>query len=453
MKRFLFTTLFSDDLGLLTRTLPIARELANRGHTVAFCNPAYAPSKVIREEGFVNLLPRHPLFYLNMSGRLDFKGLLTVWKSGRMKKDFGSLNRFLREYIRAIPFRFPPKTPNVWNLDHFAALCGMMNPGFVRCVCKAYMELIVELQADVVVDSFNLLAPAVAWAIGKPVVTVIQSDMHPMSKGFIWWKEPSEKIPTPVPTLNRVFEEIGFRPIRRTEELACGDLTLVVGLPETDPLPEEALVTYIGPILWQKADPELPGWWDDLSRERSLIWLYCGNPSYGPIASWADSGLMLDVCVEALAKEDVQVILTTGHHQLPKRFSSLPANFRYVPFVPGLAMAERSDLLIHHGGYGSCQTGLFTGTPAVIIPTYSERESNARRVAALGAGDFIVIDRESRGKNMKLLVNEVRTKVRRILSEPSFADNAKRISNRMRAFGGASYAADLIEKFTERHGA
>jgi len=48
-------------------------------------------------------------------------------------------------------------------------------------------------------------------------------------------------------------------------------------------------------------------------------------------------------------------------------------------------MAERSDLLIHHGGYGSCQTGLVTGTPAVIIPTYAERESNARRIAALGA--------------------------------------------------------------------
>jgi len=46
----------------------------------------------------------------------------------------------------------------------------------------------------------------------------------------------------------------------------------------------------------------------------------------------------------------------------------LPPNFYYASYVPGLAMAERSDLLIHHGGYGSCQTGLYAGTPAVIIP-------------------------------------------------------------------------------------
>ena len=314
------------------------------------------------------------------------------------------------------------------------------------------MELLGEYQPDVVVDSWNLLAPAAAWALKKPVVTVIQSDMHPKSKGFIWWKEPTGRIPTAVPTLNKVFEEIGFHPILRAEELAVGDLTLVLGLPETDPLPEDAQVTHIGPILWQKADPELPGWWDELSGDRPLIWLYCGNPNYGPIASWADSEVVLDVCVEALANENVQVVLTTGHHQLPRRFSSLPVSFRFVPFVPGLQMAERSDLLIHHGGYGSCQTGLFTGTPALIIPTYSERESNARRVAALGAGDFVVPERRRWSKNRKQLVNDVRAKVQRILSERSFADNATQISKRMRTYGGPSYAADVIEEFIVRQG-
>jgi len=122
-----------------------------------------------------------------------------------------------------------------------------------------------------------------------------------------------------------------------------------------------------------------------------------------------------------------------------------------MPFVPGLAMAERSDLLIHHGGYGSCQTGLFTGTPALIIPTYSERESNARRVAALGAGDFIVPERNRRRRDRNLLVHNVRTKVRQILSEPAFRNNANEVSNKMRTYGGASYAALLIEEFSERY--
>jgi len=49
MKKFLFTTFPSNDLGLLTRSLPIARELRDRGHQIAFCSPAKAPNKSISE--------------------------------------------------------------------------------------------------------------------------------------------------------------------------------------------------------------------------------------------------------------------------------------------------------------------------------------------------------------------------------------------------------------------
>ncbi|MBN1810469.1 MAG: hypothetical protein JXA14_01385, partial [Anaerolineae bacterium] len=127
------------------------------------------------------------------------------------------------------------------------------------------------------------------------------------------------------------------------------------------------------------------------------------------------------------------------------RFVPLPPNFRHELYVPGLAMAERSDLLIHHGGYGSCQIGLYTGTPALIIPTYSERESNARRIAAQGAGDYVVPKSDITGRKKQVSAEEVRTKVFNILSDASFTENARRISERMRAYGGASEAARLIE--------
>jgi UDP:flavonoid glycosyltransferase YjiC (YdhE family) len=110
-------------------------------------------------------------------------------------------------------------------------------------------------------------------------------------------------------------------------------------------------------------------------------------------------------------------------------------------------MAERSDLLIHHGGYGSCQTGLYTGTPALIIPTYSERESNARRIAAQGAGGYVVPKSDVTGKNKWISTQEVRAKMFKILSDDSFAVNAKRLSEGMKSYGGAPEAARLIERF------
>jgi MGT family glycosyltransferase len=206
-------------------------------------------------------------------------------------------------------------------------------------------------------------------------------------------------------------------------------------------------VTYIGPILWQKPGASLPDWAADLDQDRPVIWLYPGNPRYVPgVNSPVDSLVILRACVAALADENVQVVLTLGHHALPRELLPLPDNFRHEPYVPGLDMAACSDLLIHHGGYGSCQTGLYTGTPAVIIPTFSERESNARRVAALGAGEFILPT--TRGRKKYVSPETLRATVRRVLSEPSFSANARRVSGSMRVFGGAPGAVDLIEGVT-----
>jgi len=444
MEKFLFTTLASNDLGLLTRSLPIAAELTRQGHQVVFCSPGAAPSRLIAEAGFDNLLPKHPLYYL-LSARPDARDLYRVLKTGR--QDFGGLFNFLAQLARGVPTRFARPTSEVWDMDHLGALAGMLSEKYVRTSCIAMIDLIVNCDVDAVVDFCNPFACVAARAVQKPLVTVTQADMHPDSQGFMWWKERPPDVPTPVPALNKVLAEYNLEAISKTAELLVGDLTLVVGMPETDPLPETADVTYIGPILWQQPEAKLPDWAEELSDEQPVIWVYSGNPRYIPgLSTPVDSAEVVYACVGALAHEDVQVILTTGHHPLPKGVLPLPANFRYEPFVPGLAMAHKSDLLIHHGGYGSCQTGLYTGTPAVIIPTYSERESNARRIAAVGAGDVVVPVAGRWGKK-HVRVEELRVKIREVLSNPVYAVQAGLMSEKLRTYAGAPEAARLIKDF------
>jgi UDP:flavonoid glycosyltransferase YjiC (YdhE family) len=442
--KLLFTTLTSNDLGLLTRSLPIAVELAKRGHQVAFCNPANAPSKLIAQTGFDNLFLKHPLFYVPMTGELDLRGLYRQFKSERFRREFGNLFSVLIKLARAAPTRFPSITPDVWNMDHFAALIGMLNENFVRASYEAFMALMREYDPDIIVDFWNPFACLAARAVQKSLVTIIQADLHPASRGFIWWKEPAPDMPIPVSIVNKILAEHNLQPISKMAQLFVGDLTLILGMPETDPLPQKTEAIYIGPILWQKSDAKTPDWFGALSKDKPVVWVYSGNPRYMPISTPLDSAIILHACTAALADEDVQVVLTTGHHALPKRILPLPANFRYESFVPGLAMAKRSDLLIHHGGYGSCQTGLYTGTPAVIIPTYSERESNARRIAAVGAGEFIVPTEDTSGKR-HVRAEELRAKVRQVLSDPAYTMNARRVSEKMQTYGGASEAAHLIE--------
>ena len=348
--------------------------------------------------------------------------------------------------LRALPIKSAPQTHEIWNVDHTGAMMGMLNKGFVRANCDALMELMTDCGAEVIVDFLNPLSVIAARALRKPLVAVIQGNFHPKSQGFIWWKSPPPDVPTPVSVINKVLAGYGLQPISKFADLCTGDLTLVVGTPETDPLPEEAKVTYIGPVLWQKEGAQLPPWIDQLRNDKPVIWVYGGNPRYATARELFDSMAVLQACVAALADEPAQVVLTMGHQPLPAEVLPLPTNIRAESYVPGLAMAERCDLLIHHGGYGSCQTGLYAGKPSVILPTFSERESNARRIVALGAGVLVPVEIVDGKKHVN--VEELRSAVRRVLADPTCGENARKLSERMRTYGGAKLAANLIEEFS-----
>lgn len=155
---------------------------------------------------------------------------------------------------------------------------------------------------------------------------------------------------------------------------------------------------------------------------------------------------MIRTAIAALAEALVHVVLTTGYQRLPPEVGNLPANFHHAAYLPGIAMAQRCDLMVHHGGHGSVMTGLMAGTPAVIIPTISEREGNARRVAALGAGEIVMPTTGANGEK-QVDVAEFRAKVDGILHDLVYRASAQRVANSMRQYGGAQEAADRVEKF------
>lgn len=150
MNKYLFTTLPSNDLGLLTRSLPIAGELRNRGHQIAFCNPAKAPTKLISEAGFDNLLPSWPLYSL-ISGNISFESLPRLLRSRHLKRDVDILVSFIRHMSRS-------STAEIWNIDHFMYLFGMGNEEFVRVNVEALVELICAYEPLVVLFPYPLIS-------------------------------------------------------------------------------------------------------------------------------------------------------------------------------------------------------------------------------------------------------------------------------------------------------
>jgi hypothetical protein len=141
---YLFTTLPTNDLGLLTRSLPIATELAAQGHTVLFCSPGQAPSRLIGEAGLDNLVPKHLVFYV-LASDLSVRGILGALRTSQQR--LGLLNS-MRQLVRTTLPRFASATSEVWTMDHLAAQAGLANEGLVRAGTEAMIELIGECGRD-----------------------------------------------------------------------------------------------------------------------------------------------------------------------------------------------------------------------------------------------------------------------------------------------------------------
>jgi UDP:flavonoid glycosyltransferase YjiC (YdhE family) len=406
MAKILFTMLPANDLGLPTRLVPIARVLSDRGHDVAVFNPAPAPARLIEEAGLKNMpMPS-----------------------------------------RSLPD--PPfdlaKASQAWDVEEFFGWL-FTDEEFVRANTALHLDLIREFKPDVVVDSFGVFACLAARIAGVPLATVLQGNFHPQSDGFRWWAgERPADLPSIAPLINKVAGEYGLAPVRRSVDLLAGDLSLIVGTPETDPVSPTARVTHIGPIVWQRGDAQLPSDIASLHPGKPVVWVYSGNPRYAPVPTAIDSIVVMRAAIAALADAPVEVVLTTGYQEVPAEIGRMPSNFHHAAYVPGRAMAERSQLMVHHGGHSSVMQTLAAGTPAVIIPTISERESNARRLVALGAGEMVLpIDGADGEKQID--VADFAEKVHRVLHEAAYRDAARSVAERMRQFGGAREAADRIE--------
>ena len=191
MTTYLFTTLPTNDLGLLTRSLPVAAKLAGQGHTVLFCSPGQAPSKLIAEAGLDNLVPKHLLFYV-LASDLSVRGILRALRTSQQRL---GLRSTASQLVRTAPPKFASATSEVWDMDHLAAQAGLANESLVRAGTEAMIELIGDCGADAVVDFCNPFACIAAKATRTPLFEILQADMHPASKGFIWWRDPPAGLP------------------------------------------------------------------------------------------------------------------------------------------------------------------------------------------------------------------------------------------------------------------
>jgi MGT family glycosyltransferase len=197
-------------------------------------------------------------------------------------------------------------------------------------------------------------------------------------------------------------------------------------------------VRYVGPCQWDK--PRVAAradWLTALPRDKPVVYVTEGTMH-------SKAPLLLRAALEGLATLPVRVIATTGKHRDPAslELGAVPANARVERFVPHSDLLPCTDAVVTTGGTGTVLATLSAGVPLVIVPTAWDQPENAWRVAEAGAGIRLAPGESSPAA--------IRGAVERVLTDPSFRQNARRLGDDFARYGGALQAADLLEALAVR---
>lgn len=139
-------------------------------------------------------------------------------------------------------------------------------------------------------------------------------------------------------------------------------------------------------------------------------------------------------CVKAFANTDYEIVMSVGEKTEISSLGRIPGNFTVKHSVDQIAVLQSADVFITHCGMNSVNEGLYFGVPMVLFPQHGEQRTVAGRVAELGAGMML---KGTKPRDLAAAAAEV-------LVNPTFKENACKLSETFRNAGGAVRAADVI---------
>jgi MGT family glycosyltransferase len=121
----------------------------------------------------------------------------------------------------------------------------------------------------------------------------------------------------------------------------------------------------------------------------------------------------------------------------PADLPPLPGDPLVVRYAPQPELIARATLAITHAGMNTVMEALAFGTPLVAIPITNDQPGVAARLRQVGAGEVLRL--------RQLNVRRLRAAVERVLTEPCYRAAAGRMQEAIRAAGGVTRAAEIVE--------
>ena len=370
-------------------TLGVVRELVRRGHQVKYYS--YEPFRTVIEAAGADFVP---------CDAYDAQLGLTPKDGERIGKDLAFSTHVLVETTLALN----------------DMVCRDMAAWQPDCI---------------VADSMAAWGKAVALKLGIPFVSSTTTFAFNQESAKIMKQSFRELLAffAAMPKINRDVRRLqatGY-PVKSVLELIQNDQnthTIVYTSPEFQPCAESFSDRYafVGPSV-------RPAREQVTKTHEKLVYVSMGTVVNDRLALYR-------ACIDALAGEDLQLILSVGEQVDIAALGPLPENVSVYPRVDQIAVLEKADVFLSHCGMNSASESLYFGVPLLCYPQTKEQGGVAARVTALGAG--LMLENPS--------VSAIKAAVKLLLSDTKIKANAEEIARSFHRCTGPVAAADKIEQ-------
>ena len=174
-----------------------------------------------------------------------------------------------------------------------------------------------------------------------------------------------------------------------------------------------------------------PAWWAEFDSGRPVV-----HVTQGTVDN-EDMSRLIGPTIEALADEDVTVIVSTGGRDVGE-LGELPANAFAAEFIPHDVLLHEVDVMVTNGGYGAVQRAVSAGVPLVVAGNTEDKPEVAARVAWSGAG--LNLKTGTPGPAM------IRDAVRELLDDCSYLRRARELEAAFAQRHGIAEIAALVDE-------
>jgi len=412
-----------------SRLVEIGKALRNRGQGVVFMSHGGPYESIVHDEGF-EVLSVPPTM---SPERAEYYKRFNRAEVGNPFRDSFFSYQELKEYVSG-------EVEALRNVQADAVLIGWNLPSYLS-VQLVGVPIIVQQPGP-------FTAPFFDRKMGVFVPSLVGWLRHLPMDWFINWFLPRTKLW--LAPFNQLAAELGLPQYKSLLDMMAGDLTLVMDAPEILGITPEELNNYRPrhpeyfhrPPRYRYGGPcfaKLPGDVPQQVREHfntTRTKVFCAMGVSG-------SPEVLRSVIGIISELDLQALVVTTTI-LGEEVRSASDRVMLVPHVPAHLVNPLADIALTHGGAGTVQTAIHSGTPLLGVPMQGEQVGNILLVTRQGAG--IMLSR------LDLTRRKLTAALEKLVTDDSYRQNMLRLKQLQDPIEGAANAAREIVYFLESGG-